>query len=227
MTKAKPFDNDKQFSDDNMPPFVRFFRRQAKEGQAIYVRGEGAFATWVQRESHVDIVTDSFLNLRKDILGVEVKLRRRRWNDILLETQSCTNKDRESDGWIYTCTADLLCYAFALSLPVRYELYILDMPKLQQWFQGLDLIRYEPVMTKQLNHTKSYPIPWKDIPPELILYHDVIDQDGKEFRRKVNLHPPEDEGVRRVPKSYNPRVPLTDMERSIINSFPGREEVWV
>lgn len=186
------FDNDLLFSDKNMRPLVLFFRRMSKVGQAIYVRGEGNFAKWVQRDSHVDIVADSFLELLKDVLGIEVKLRRpeyAKYTDILFETTSCTNPGKESEGWVYTCTADLLCYANLL--PNRHiRVRILDMPKTQQWFKNLDLTPYgPPKRTSQFNHTESYAIPHRNIPLSLFLYKGIINQNGEEVQRVYQKTP--------------------------------------
>lgn len=50
-----------------------------------------------------------------------------------LETRSCTNPGLESDGWMKTCQADRLLYAFEIR-EVGLLLYLLPFPQLKQWF---------------------------------------------------------------------------------------------
>lgn len=183
------FGRDLQYSNNEMPPIVRFFRRLAKGRQAIYVRGEGKYATKVQQEDHVDIVANSFLSFFEDFVSIEVKIRSIRYancDDLLVETRSCSIPGFESSGWIYTCKADLLCYVNILTAHLK-RLHIVDMPGLQEWFCDLerDIERgdkqgYKPIYTSQSNRTESFPIPWDDIPAELILYNGVIHPDGNE-----------------------------------------------
>lgn len=180
------------FSNKESWPVVLFFKRQAKENQAIFIRGDSQFSLAVQKELHADIVADSFLSFFEGSVGVEVKVRSPRYAhmpDILVETRSCTNPGRETPGWIYTCKADLLCYEnlqFGTSL---IRIRILDLPGFQSWFQTVDLTQIAPKVLPDKNRTENYPILWNDIPSELILYDAFISREGVVIKRLVNRAP--------------------------------------
>lgn len=50
-----------------------------------------------------------------------------------LETDSCTNPGAESPGWMVTCQADLLLYAFEIK-DVGLLIYLFIFPELRDWF---------------------------------------------------------------------------------------------
>lgn len=70
--------------------------------------------------------------------GVEEKVvawpeNNRPYTAFFLETSSCTNPGHRSPGWMTTCQADLLLYAFEIK-DLGLLAYLLDFPRLQQWF---------------------------------------------------------------------------------------------
>ncbi len=111
-----------------------FYQQYGYEQRYVQVDGSH-FSQMVQRDLHVDTV------VQKDALhslGIEEKIVK--WpksnqahTAFFLETRSCTNQGHESPGWMTTCQADLLFYAFELK-DVGLLVYLLDFPRLQRWF---------------------------------------------------------------------------------------------
>lgn len=52
---------------------------------------------------------------------------------LFLETDSCTNPNHERPGWMATCQADLLLYAFEIK-DVGLLIYLFPFPRLKDWF---------------------------------------------------------------------------------------------
>lgn len=101
---------------------------------------KSGFSDIVQRELHADTVIQTGVHVS---YGVEEKVVR--WPEhgeahtaFFLETHSCTNKGRESPGWMSTCKADLLLYAFEVK-DVGLVIYLLDFLRLKRWFEGVYL----------------------------------------------------------------------------------------
>ena len=79
------------------------------------------------------------------------------------ETLSCSISGRETNGWMHTCRADALTYAYEQKwedLPVFYDVYVIqDMQKLKKWFWQLDLTRYRIHTEAEQNRGRSVLIP--------------------------------------------------------------------
>lgn len=60
------------------------------------------------------------------------------YSAFFLETRSCTNEGHQSAGWMDTCEADRLLYAFEIK-GVGLLIYFLPFPRLKQWFRDVYL----------------------------------------------------------------------------------------
>lgn len=93
------------------------------------------FSNFLQRTLKTDTVIQTSVQVS---YGVEEKVVGWPAHDqphtaFFLETRSCTNKGHESRGWMATCKADLLLYAFEIK-DVGLLIYLLDFPRLRHWF---------------------------------------------------------------------------------------------
>jgi hypothetical protein len=97
---------------------------------------KSGFSDILQRDLHTDTIIQTGVHVS---YGVEEKVVR--WPEhgeahtaFFLETHSCTNKGHERPGWMSTCKADLLLYAFEVK-DVGLVIYLLDFPRLKRWFE--------------------------------------------------------------------------------------------
>lgn len=106
----------------------------------------------------------------------EIKMEARHTGNLFIETWSnlANTPDRVSEGWLYSCQADVLWYGFADILTIHE----IDMPKLRAWLctptttralPGVSVMRLslyreiEQGKSKQKNHTVGRLVPIKDI----------------------------------------------------------------
>lgn len=131
------------------------------EGRYVFVN-QSAFSCLVQQE----LKTDTLIQKDAEVSnGVEEKMvrwpeyKQRPHTAFFLETRSCTNKGHESDGWMRTCKADLLLYAFEIK-DLGLVAYLMDFPQLQRWFWGTYLPHLPPGaeqrwIMRDKNHTEG------------------------------------------------------------------------
>jgi hypothetical protein len=114
-----------------------FYKHFCYEGRFVSIGDStrSPFSDILQRQLKTDTVIQkgSFLSF-----GVEEKVvawpeSNQPYDALFLETRSCTNAGYESDGWMKTCQADLLLYAFEIK-EVGLLLYLFPFPPLQRWF---------------------------------------------------------------------------------------------
>ena len=90
----------------------------------------------------------------------ENKVRRKEWNDFALETESCSVKGYEKDGWMKYSEADWLMYGFSVEKSIK--LYQIDFKKLKSWFWN-NYFKYPEIITPQINKSKSRVVPIEDV----------------------------------------------------------------
>ena len=117
--------------------FDVFYKHYCYEGRFVSIGDitKSHFSDILQRELKTDTVIQKggFLSY-----GVEEKVVAWPTNDqpytaFFFETHSCTNEGHQSDGWMKTCQADLLLYAFEIK-DVGLLLYLFLFPQLKRWF---------------------------------------------------------------------------------------------
>lgn len=123
------------------------------------------------REKDIDL-------LMKDTIlgefGVEVKVRAELHNDIAIETIS--NVERNTVGYIDKSQAIFLAYVFYIDGKLHPH-FLMYLPKLREWFLK-NKHRYKPKYApnppeKPVYYTEFYPVPIKDIPPEVFFPENI------------------------------------------------------
>ncbi|HEU5374836.1 MAG TPA: hypothetical protein VFV38_05315 [Ktedonobacteraceae bacterium] len=113
----------------------RFYHFYCYEGRSVFLN-QSRFSDWLQRERKTDTVIQK---TAESSSGIEEKVvswpeeKAHPHTAFFLETRSCTNRGHESQGWMVTCKADTLLYAFEIK-DLGLLAYLLDFPRLQQWF---------------------------------------------------------------------------------------------
>lgn len=123
------------------------------------------------QKMEVDLIMEDLDGVMPNPLLVEVKVRGKFYDDILIETRS--NYERNKLGWIWTSQAYLLAYVFHIDGKLHPKRYLLHMPSLREWFRN-NQHRYIPLLAPNppknpVYHTEFYPVPPRDIPPEIFL----------------------------------------------------------
>jgi hypothetical protein len=143
----------------------------------------GRMAEVLQYNLDVDVLLLGMKGKNPDqLFGVEEKIRRGTWNDLLLETMSCTVPDHKSKGWMCYGRADWLLYAFHQGKQLDCHLY--DFMKLRTWFWEQLPSRkttWERRVTKQRNRTASRVVPFSDLPAGVEIDHFVLLPGGKQI----------------------------------------------
>jgi hypothetical protein len=114
-----------------------FYQHYCYDGRFVSIGDitKSHFSDILQRQLKTDTVIQKgdFLSY-----GVEEKVVAWPANDqpheaFFLETRSCTNPGHESEGWMRTCQADVLLYAFEIK-DVGLLLFLFPFVRLKQWF---------------------------------------------------------------------------------------------
>lgn len=143
-----------------------FYGRRALEGRYVFM-DKGRLASLMQRRYEVDTIMQGSNGAA---LCIEEKIVRFPKSGVpyqafSLETHSCTVNGHESDGWMRYGQADYLLYCFAQNADPVHELiaWLIDFPRLQEWFwpRESSFPRFGPLPT--LNKTKGRVVPIRDV----------------------------------------------------------------
>lgn len=141
---------------------VPWYHEHVHEGRFVLLDGEG-LPLDIQRQFGADTLIQARSG---DAVGIEEKIVRwkgRHYTSLCLETDSCTVRGRESDGWMHTSRADWLLYA--LQQPCgALRVYLIDLPALRKWFWAghyEQFAQFGPLNT--LNRAKGRLVPIEDI----------------------------------------------------------------
>lgn len=139
-----------------------FYGEYAQDGRYVFV-DRGSLATTLQKRYAVDTIVQG-----KDGAAVCIEEKIVRWpgrpyTAFALETESCTKPGYESPGWMVYGKADYLLYAFANQNETALASYLVDFPKLKEWFWPR--VDSFPVfqMKKTLNRTRGRVVPIEDV----------------------------------------------------------------
>lgn len=80
-----------------------------------------------------------------------------------LEVRSCTVPEHEREGWMKTNTVDHLLYCFANRDGGWLDCYLIDFPKLQQWFYSVPEDRWPLWTSDQINRTQCRVVPISEV----------------------------------------------------------------
>ena len=142
---------------------VPFYYENAKDGRFVLV-DKGKFSEILQQEMSVDTVLQKE---NGEAISVEEKIVR--WpgyiyDSFVLETWSCTVKDNERKGWMYTARCDILFYCFVQENGMDVIAYSIPFRILQRWFfNGGRFEKYKQTITNQINHTECRIVPIVDV----------------------------------------------------------------
>jgi len=120
-----------------------------------------------QKEEDIDL----WVKCNNKTKSVEVKLRRKEYKDILLETIS--NITKKTPGWLYKSNADYLAYLFCIDGKITKG-YVGDMKTISYWYQGEGIYKGYPIKygnTAIGYKTQNRAVPENHIPFEAWIYH--------------------------------------------------------
>jgi hypothetical protein len=161
---------------------VHFYKRYSFDGRYVFV-DKSACSTLLQKELAVDTVAQWS---NRGSICIEEKIEQwpghQRWN-FALETESCTTPGRERKGWMHYAKADYLLYAFAFDGDIGLNAYLIDFPKLREWFWNLPT-RYESYVMPTLNRTRFEKVPIQDVAKAVPTWHYIINSEGCKFIKK-------------------------------------------
>ena len=121
----------KQMRDEILAPY--FYSKHAAEGRYVFL-DKGRLATILQRRYAVDTILQGRKGAAVCIEEKIVRWPGYEYSSFCLETKSCTVPGYESDGWMVYGKADFLFYCFQQEMPVCLNCWLVDFPKLQEWF---------------------------------------------------------------------------------------------
>lgn len=158
---------------------VHFYKEYSFDGRYVFI-DKSTCSTLLQKELAVDTVAQC-TNGRS--ICIEEKIEQwpghQRWN-FALEIDSCTTPGRERKGWMHYAKADYLLYAFAYEGDTGLNAYLIDFPKLREWFWKLPK-RYETHTMDTLNRTRFEKVPIQDVRKAVPTWQYNITADGCTF----------------------------------------------
>ena len=159
---------------------IHFYRKYSFDGRYVFI-DKSECSTILQKELAVDTVAQS-----TDGKSVCIEEKIEQWpgwkrTNFALETRSCTVVGRERPGWMHYAKADYLLYAFAFEGNTGLDVFLINFPKLREWFWNLPK-RYPPhIMENTINHTEFEKVPIDDVRKAVPTSHYIITHDGCQF----------------------------------------------
>lgn len=155
---------------------VHFYQEYSLNGRYVFI-DKSACSTLLQKQLAVDTIYQS---KNGGSLCIEEKIEQ--WPgyqrvNFALEIDSCTTPGRERKGWMYYARADYLLYAFAYEGDVGLNAYLIDFPKLREWFWNLPK-RYPAYIMPTINHTRFEKVPIQDVRKAVPTWQYNINENG-------------------------------------------------
>ncbi len=155
---SNDFQRDDKFQKDLRDRILApdFYGKHAKGGRYVFI-DKGRLATTFQKRFAVDTIVQG-----KNGAGLCIEEKIVRWPEsnkphmcFCLETDSCTVPGHESSGWMRYGKADFLLYCFQQQDLNSLACYLIDFPKLQAWFEPLQMNLPTFMMTDTLNRSRG------------------------------------------------------------------------
>lgn len=158
-----------------------FYRKYSLDGRYVFI-DKSACSTILQKEMAVDTIFQA----AKDGASLCIEEKIERWpghkrSNFALETDSCTVKGKERQGWMHYAKADYLLYAFAYEGDTGLDVYLVDFPKLRAWFWNIPQRYPAHVMEHTLNHTRFEKVPIADVMRFVPTAHYLVTGQGCTF----------------------------------------------
>lgn len=158
---------------------IHFYQEYSLNGRYVFI-DKSACSTLLQKELAVDTIYQA---RNGGSICIEEKIEQwheyQRWN-FALETESCTKPGRERRGWMHYAKADYLLYAFAHEGDMGLNVYLIDFPKLREWFWNLPT-RYEAYTMPTINRTRFEKVPIRDVRKAVPTWQYNISSEGCTF----------------------------------------------
>jgi len=158
-----------------------FYRHYCYDGRFVSIGDitRSHFSDILQRQLKTDTVIQrgGFLSYGVEEKVVAWPASDQPYEAFFLETRSCTNPGHESEGWMKTCQADVLLYAFEIK-DVGLLLFLFPFARLKQWFwdtylPSLSRPDYGRSVMRDENRTEGYVVARtlliKAVPPRCFL----------------------------------------------------------
>ncbi len=155
------FQNDLLFAERQRQYLKPYYKKISYEGRYIFInKASGILSNELQNKAVDSIIQ---VNDKREIYIEEkiVRWKGYKYNDFVLETESCSVDGRYKDGWMKYGQFDILLYGFTLEND-NIEIYIIPFKKLKKWFWE-NYLKYKETTSKQINQTKCRRVPIKDI----------------------------------------------------------------
>lgn len=155
------FKTDLKYAEKQRENLKEFYSLKAFEGRYIFINKEcGKISDYLQKKA-VDTIMQ--LSDNKEIYIEEkiVRWKGVKYTAFTLETDSCTVKGYEKEGWMKYGEFDFLLYGFEQENK-NIIIYIIPFKKLKTWFWS-NYEKYPITTTKQINRTKCRIVNISDI----------------------------------------------------------------
>lgn len=158
----------------------RLYQYYSVDNRYVYV-DKSKCSTYLQKALAVDTIVQVKHNVS---LCIEEKIEQ--WpgykrSNFALETDSCTVVGREREGWMHYAEADILLYAFAYKGDTGLDVFLIDFPKLREWFWSLSARYPAHIMEDTINHTRFEKVPIVDVRKAVPTSRYLITRDGITF----------------------------------------------
>jgi len=162
-TDLRHADAARQRLDENFYPYV------SRDGKFVPVE-RSAGSIFIQKHCHVDCIAAAKRGGSVTIEEKIVRWKGRRYTAMTVETHSNLERtiDQEiGDGWIATCTADYLLYAFQQE-DKSLLVWLFDLPKFRKWFNGVFQAYAISDTSNDFYTTRCRVVPLRNIPDECV-----------------------------------------------------------
>ena len=146
------FFKDLKFAEKSRSRLKDFYSIKAMDGRYVFINKEsGEIGKELQNKS-IDTILQITDNKEVYIEEKIVRWKGQKYTAFVLETESCSVKGKEKDGWMKYGKFDYLLYGFTQENE-EIEIYIIPFLKLKKWFWENYKI-FPETTTTQINQTK-------------------------------------------------------------------------